>query len=145
VPPVAWEADPWLVLLGGVTDAADGRVARATRCTRFGRDLEGLVDACFAAAALRGAVRAGHLSPLPARLERGRLLAGAGYAAGAYFARARAPDRAVGEVQRLAAAIRMAALVAAGAGQRRGADGLLLTGSGLAIVGLWRATASRPA
>ncbi len=141
VPAVSQRADPWLVLLGGLTDAADGRVARATRCTRFGRDLEGLVDACFTAAALRAAVRAGELSPLPARVERARLLGGAGYAAGAYFVRGRAPDRTGGRIERLAAPVRVAALVAAGSGQRRGAGGLLLTGSGLAVVGLCRRTA----
>ncbi len=145
IPAVAHRGDPRIVLLGALTDAADGRVARATRCTRLGRDLEGLVDACFAVAALYGAVGVGGLSPLPARLERGRLLAGAGRAAGTYLIRGRAPDRAADRIERLAAPVRMAALLAAGSGRRRSADGLLLVGSALAIVGLSRRDSRRAA
>ncbi|MDQ6818909.1 MAG: hypothetical protein M3076_00995 [Actinomycetota bacterium] len=135
VPAVAQRAHPALVLVGALTDIADGRVARATRCTRLGRDLEGLVDACFAAAALRGAVRAGGLSPLPALLERVRLLAGVGYVSSAYFTSARAPDRVAGRGERFAAPVRMAGLIAAGLGRRKRADQLLLSGSALAIIG----------
>lgn len=85
VPAIAGRAEPTLLLLGALSDLADGRVARATRRTRLGRDLEGLVDACFFWAALRGAVRAGDLSPGPAAAERVRLLAGATYSSTVYF------------------------------------------------------------
>ena len=47
--------------LAGVTDALDGALARCAEPTRAGRDLEGLVDASFALAALRGLTRAGRL------------------------------------------------------------------------------------
>ncbi|MGH2895260.1 MAG: CDP-alcohol phosphatidyltransferase family protein, partial [Solirubrobacteraceae bacterium] len=95
VPAVSQYPHPSLLLIGAATDFADGVMARRTRCTRFGRDLEGLVDACFAAAALRALVRAGALSPLPAALEQARLLAGVAYSTGVYFATGRAPDREV--------------------------------------------------
>jgi len=61
VPVVADTPAPVLVLLGAATDLLDGPIARATVPTRAGRDLEGLVDACFAAGALRGLVRRGLL------------------------------------------------------------------------------------
>ena len=48
--------------LAFVTDALDGCIARATEPTRIGRDLEGLADWAFAAAALRGALRRDWLS-----------------------------------------------------------------------------------
>lgn len=138
VPAVAQRADPILVALGALTDVADGRVARATRCTRFGRDLEGLVDACFAAAALRGAARAGGVSRLPIAVEGTRLVAGTLYASAAYLAGGQAPDPTVRESGRGAAPVRMAALIAAGSGRRTLADGTLLTASIIAIAGLSR-------
>jgi phosphatidylglycerophosphate synthase len=133
VPAVAHRPAPTLVLIGAATDYADGAVARRTRCTRFGRDLEGLVDACFTTAALRGAVRHGDLSPLPATLEQARLAAGALYALTVYFAAGHAPDRTASRRGRHTAPLRMAATLAAGLGRRRLADGLLLTGSALAV------------
>jgi hypothetical protein len=138
VPAVAERADPILLLLGGLSDVADGRVARATRCTRFGRDLEGLVDACFTGAALRGAGRAGGLSPLPIASEGARLLAGALYASTAYFVEGRAPDPAVRSSGRGAAPLRLAGLVAAGAGRRRIADRLIATATVVAVAELLR-------
>jgi phosphatidylglycerophosphate synthase len=136
VPAVAEAGEPRLLLIGALTDLGDGHVARATRCTRFGRDLEGFVDACFFIAALRGAVAAGHLSPRAATLEAARLAAGSAYGAGAYFVTGRAPDRTVTRSGRSAAPVRSAALVAAGLGHRRLADRLLLTGTSVAIASL---------
>jgi len=135
VPAVARYPDPSLLLLGAATDFADGVLARRTRTTRFGRDLEGLADACFAVAALRAAVRTGVLSPLPAALEQTRLLAGVVYAAGVYFAGGHAPEPAVPSRGRGSAPVRMAALVAAGLGYRQLGDRLLVTGSALAVTG----------
>ena len=135
VPAVAQGAAPGLLLLGVATDLADGAVARRTRTTRLGRDLEGLIDACFAAAALRSSVRAGRLSRAPAVLEQGRLLAGGVYASIVYFTAGHAPDRARGRAGRRAAPVRMAGLLAGVLGRRRLADGLLLAGTALALVG----------
>lgn len=138
VPAVAHRADPWLLLLGGVTDVADGRVARATRCTRFGRDLEGLVDACFVAAALRGATRAGGVSPRPVAIEGARLMAGTLYASTAYLVTGRAPDPAVRSRGRVTAPLRLAGLIAAGAGRRALADRLIVAAAVVAVAELVR-------
>jgi len=129
VPAIAGRNEPTLLLLGALSDLADGRVARATRCTRLGRDLDGLVDACFFWAALRGAVRAGDLSPGPAAAELVRLLAGATYSSTVYFAAGRAPNPAVRRSGRAAAPVRLAGLVAGSLGRRALGDRLLLTGT----------------
>jgi phosphatidylglycerophosphate synthase len=136
VPAVAERADPVLVLLGGLTDVADGQVARATRCTRLGRDLEGLVDACFTGAALRGAARAGGVSLLPIASEAARLIAGTLYASTAYLVAGRAPDPAVRTSGRGAAPLRVAGLIAAGAGRRRVANRLIGAATVVAVVEL---------
>jgi hypothetical protein len=139
VPAVAVSPAPGLLLLGGLTDIADGHVARATRCTRWGRDLEGTVDACFTVAALRGAVRTQTLSRGPVWLERARLTAGFAYVSGAYFGGAAAPDRAIPHSARSAAPVRFAALIAAGTGRRRLGDRLLLASTTIAVVALAKA------
>lgn len=138
VPAVAQCPHPLLLLIGAATDFADGVLARRTRCTRFGRDLEGLADACFAAAALRAAARGGALSPLPAALEQTRLLAGVAHSVGVYFINGHAPERAVPGSERGAAPIRMAGLVAGGLGHRQLGDRLLGTGSALAAAAFLR-------
>lgn len=135
-PAVARYPHPSLLLIGAATDVADGVLARRTRTTRFGRDLEGLADACLSTAALRAAARTGALSPLPAALEQTRLLAGLAYSAGGYFARGHAPEPAVPSRGRGSAPVRMAGLVAAGLGHRRLGDRLLVAGSALAVAGL---------
>jgi len=135
VPAIAEGADPTLLVLGGLTDIADGRVARYTRCTRFGRDLEGLVDACFAAAALQGAARAGGVSTLPVFLERARLSAGAVWALSEYFAAGRAPDPVLRRSGRGAAPVRVAGLIAGGLGRRRLANRLLIAGTAISTIG----------
>lgn len=142
VPAVACDAAPALVMLGALSDLADGAVARHTRTTRLGRDLEGLVDACFTTAALSSSVRARRMSRFPVALELGRLMAGTGYAGAVYFAAAHAPDRALCGGGRGAAPIRMACLAAAGWGHRRLADRLLLTSTALAVAGFLRQAAA---
>ncbi|HET9073558.1 MAG TPA: hypothetical protein VFN48_03185 [Solirubrobacteraceae bacterium] len=139
VPAVADAADPRLVLLGALSDLGDGALARATRTTRLGRDLEGLADVCFGLAALAGAVRAGHVSPWAARLERGRLLAGIVYATGTYLVAGRAPDPALLRSGRDSAPLRAAALVVAGVGHRGVADRLLTLSSAVALAHTLRA------
>ncbi|MDQ2894274.1 MAG: CDP-alcohol phosphatidyltransferase family protein [Actinomycetota bacterium] len=136
VPAVARCPRPSLLLIGAATDFADGAMARRTRTTRFGRDLEGLVDACFAAAALRAAARTGALSPAPVVLEQTRLLAGVAYSTWVYFASGHAPEPTVHSRGRASAPVRMASLVAAGLGHRQLGDRLLVTGSALAMTAL---------
>jgi phosphatidylglycerophosphate synthase len=121
--------------LAGLTDVLDGRIARASAPTRAGRDLEGLVDACFAVAALGGAVRQGWLGRFAASAELARQGAGFAYALGVYFGRARPPDAAVARAARLTTPVRVAGLVAAGLGRRRAA-GLLVGGGAAASVAL---------
>ena len=137
VPLAARGAGPGLCLAAWGSDGLDGRLARAAEPTRLGRDLEGLVDACFAAAALRGARRTDTLSRWAVAGELARLGAGLGYALWVYFGRAEAPDPAVTRAARLTTPVRVAGLVAAGAGHRRAAGVLVAGGSlwGLAAVG----------
>jgi phosphatidylglycerophosphate synthase len=135
VPVVARDAAPVAVVIGALTDLGDGAVARRTRTTRLGRDLEGLVDACFTVAALSGAVRTGRVSRRAALLELARLAAGSGYAVAVYFGAGHAPRRTLSAGGRRAAPLRMAGLVAAGAGRRRLGDRLLYAGTALAVAG----------
>jgi len=53
VPVAAHAPTPLVCLAAGASDVLDGHLARADEPTRIGRDLEGLVDAAFAVAALR--------------------------------------------------------------------------------------------
>jgi phosphatidylglycerophosphate synthase len=112
-----------------VTDAFDGPLARRAEPTRAGRDLEGLVDACFVLAALRGLTHAGHLASAAALAEAGRVSAGVGYATFLYLGRARAPEARLVHAARSASAIRFAGLLAAAAGRRRLGSALLVSGS----------------
>ncbi len=143
VPAVAQDAGPGLVALGVATDLLDGAAARRTRITRLGRDLEGLVDACFTAAALRSSVRRGGISPRAAVLEQGRLALGAAYATAVYFTSGHPPDPVRGRGGRRAAPLRMAALIAAGRGRRRIADLLLVAGTALAVDRFLRSAPTR--
>jgi hypothetical protein len=94
VPVVAARPSPATCALGALSDVADGRLARAAgKPTRAGRDLEGLVDFCFAVAALRGLVRDGRLGRPVVAAEVARTSAGFGYALFAYFGRAERPRR----------------------------------------------------
>jgi phosphatidylglycerophosphate synthase len=138
VPVVARDCAAVPALIGALSDLADGAVARRTRTTRLGRDMEGLVDASFAVAAFRSAVRSRHMSPLPVRLELGRLAAGTGYLGWVYFATTHAPVHRTSVVEQRAAALRMASLVAAARGRRPLADRLLIGGTALASVGFLR-------
>lgn len=134
--PVAW-AEPRAVVVVAVaaSDALDGPLARRGEPTRIGRDLEGLVDACVAIAALRGATRTGRLGRRAAACEGVRLAAGLGYAVAVWFGRARPPDRRVLRPARATSPVRAAGLLAAGLGRRRAADALV-AGGALASVGI---------
>jgi hypothetical protein len=141
--PVALDAPtPLVCLVAAATDTLDGPAARRAGPTRAGRDLEGLVDACFAAAALRGARRRGWLGRAPVAGELARIGAGFAYAVGVWFGRAQPPPAALLHAARWSTALRVAGLVTAGRGRRRLADALLLAGSGLSLALLARAAAA---
>lgn len=136
VPAVAAEPSALLCSVGFATDALDGPLARATQPTRLGRDLEGLVDAAFAAAVLRGARRGASLSRASTAVEGLRLGAGLTYAVASYFGRARAPDADVLRAGRAVAPVRAAGLILAVSGRRRAGEALLWTGSIAGIAAL---------
>jgi len=134
---------PLVCALASATDTLDGPVARATVPTRAGRDLEGLVDACFAAAALRGARRRGWLGRHVVAGELVRIGAGFAFALGVYFGRAQPPPDDLVHAARATTTLRVGGLVMAGAGRRRAADALMLSGSALSLAMLARAMGSR--
>jgi len=141
--PVALDAPgPLVCLAAAATDTLDGPAARRAQPTRAGRDLEGLVDACFAAAALRGARRRGWLGRAPVTAELVRLAAGFLYAVGVWFGRAQPPPSDLLHAARWSTALRVAGLTTAGTGRRRLADALLLAGSALSLGLLGRALAA---
>ena len=131
VPVVADAAHPAAIMLGAASDGLDGRLARATRTTRAGRDFDGVVDSCFTVAALRGARRSGGLPAAAVGAELGRVGAGVAYAVRSYFGRAQTPSAAVLRSGRALAPVRAAGLMAAGTGRRRAA-GILVGGSAVA-------------
>ena len=134
VPLVARRPDAALVLAAWASDGLDGKLARATEPTRLGRDLEGLVDACFAVAALRGARRTDALPAWALSGELARLGGGFAYALWIYFGRADAPDPVVTKAARRTTPLRVAGLAAAGTG-RRGLGGALLGAGSLWSLG----------
>jgi len=129
VPAAFDEPAAWMCALAFVTDGLDGRLARASQPTRIGRDLEGLADWAFAAAALRGALARGWLGRGSAVGELLRLGAGLGYAVYVYFGSATAPDARVVHAARVTTPLRAAGLVAAALGRRRTADALVVGGA----------------
>lgn len=143
VPVAADGPRPALIVLGGATDVLDGIAARATVPTRAGRDLEGLVDVCFAVAALRGAVRRGQLGPAVAGVELTRLGAGFAYALVVYFGAGQRPDPTVLRAARLATPVRLGGVIAAACGRRRLGEAALLTGSLGSLLTLARALRRR--
>ena len=141
--PVALDSPtPLVCVLAAATDALDGPLARRAGPTRAGRDLEGLVDACFAAAALRGGLRRGWLPPVVAGAELMRMGTGVAYAVAVYFGHARPPRVDVLRAARAATAVRTAGLALAGTSRRR--TGVALLGVGWAVsVALVAASFSR--
>ena len=144
VPAAADTPAPWMCALAFATDGLDGRLARASQPTRIGRDLEGLADWAFAAAALRGAVRRGWLGRGAGAGELVRLTAGLGYALVVWFGSARAPDPRVLHAARVTTPVRAAGLMAAGLGHRRLAGALVAGGAGWSVVVIGRALLARP-
>lgn len=143
VPVVFAAPGPLVCAAGAATDVLDGVAARRSEPTRAGRDLEGLVDACFTAAAIGGLRRAGRIGGWPARAELLRLGCGAAYAVFGYLARAEPPDRELVRAARMSTAMRAGGLVVAATGRRRLGDGLLAAGCASSLGLLARAAAAR--
>lgn len=142
--PVALEAPTArLALAAFATDVLDGQLARATEPTRIGRDLEGLADSAFTAAALRGAVRRGWLAPTVAHAELARLGVGLAYALVVYFGAAQRPDPQVTRAARVTTPVRVAGVVAAAAGRPRAAAALVGGGAAWSAAAVARALARR--
>ena len=140
--PVALDTPtPLVCVAAAATDALDGPAARRAGPTRAGRDLEGLVDACFTAAALRGARRHGWLGRARWRASSPASAQASPTRVGVWFGRAHrrpgaAPRRALvdGAPGRRPPT--------AGRGRPRLADALLLAGSALSLGLLGRAVAA---
>jgi phosphatidylglycerophosphate synthase len=141
--PAATAPRAWHAPAAFTTDALDGRLARASVPTRAGRDLEGLADAAFAAAMLRGLHREGRLPPAAVAAELARLAVGVGYALWCYFGTAERPDEAVVRAGRVTTPLRAAGLLAAAAGRPRTGVRLLLSGSALSVGAVAVAVARR--
>ncbi|MEA2391275.1 MAG: hypothetical protein QOK31_1384 [Solirubrobacteraceae bacterium] len=139
VPVAAISPSPLVCGVAAASDVLDGRLAHRVGPTRIGRDLEGLVDACFGVAALRGARRAELVAPGVLGAELTRLGAGLGYALYVYFGRATAPDPRLIRAARLTTPVRAAGLVAAGLGYRRLAGYLLAGGAAAGLAATARA------
>jgi len=133
-----------LTLAAFATDVLDGRLARASEPTRIGRDLEGLADSAFAAAALRGAVRRRWLVPAVAHAEMARLSLGFAYALGVYFGSAQRPDPTVTRAARVTTPVRMAGIAVAGAGRPRLAAAMVGGGAVWSVGAMARALVRGP-
>ena len=143
VPAAADAPRPWICAVALATDGLDGRLARAATPTRLGRDLEGLADLAFAAAALRGARRRGWLGRAAASAELARIGAGLGYTLLVWLGTARAPDPHVLHAARMTTPLRAGGLLAAGLGRRRLADALVAGGSAWSAAATGRAVLRR--
>jgi phosphatidylglycerophosphate synthase len=120
---------PGVCLLAAVSDALDGPLARRRGATRAGRDLEGLVDACFTVAALAGARREGLVPGWAAGAEAVRISVGILYAVGSYFLAAEPPERSLIGAARPLSVARAGGLVIALAGRRRAGASILAAGA----------------
>jgi phosphatidylglycerophosphate synthase len=141
VPLAADDPTPLVCALGLASDALDGPLARrGGGATRAGRDLEGAVDAAFAAAVLRGAVRTRRLGAPAAALEGVRLGAGISFTFVSYFAAARAPAPGLTAAARATTPLRAAGLLAAASGRRRAGGALVSLG---ALAGMAAAAGAR--
>ena len=144
VPAVADDPSPLLHAVGFATDVLDGQLARASEPTRLGRDLEGLVDGAFTAAALRGAQRRGTIGHVAAGCEAVRLGVGLGCALNAYFGNAQPADPRLLRAGRVLAPVRAAGLIVAGLGRRRLGGALVIGGSAASALGAVAASRARP-
>jgi hypothetical protein len=129
--PLAWDRPTAAVCaVAGLTDALDGAFARRAEPTRVGRDFDGVVDACFGVAALRGALRHDLVGRRLVRAELARIGLGVGYGFGSYFRGLAPPDPVVTAAARALAPLRLAGLLALATARRRVGSALL--GAGMA-------------
>jgi phosphatidylglycerophosphate synthase len=139
VPAVLENPGPALCAAGFATDALDGVAARSLgEPTRAGRDLEGLADACFAAALLTGLRRRDAIGRTASAAELIRLCAGFSYSLAVYFGRADAPDRELTRAARPTTVVRAAGLVSAAAGRRKLGTALVASGCAASVALLGR-------
>jgi phosphatidylglycerophosphate synthase len=137
-PAVLEQPSPALCAAGFATDVLDGVAARSFgEPTRAGRDLEGLADACFAAALLAGLRRRDAIGRAASAAELMRLGAGFSYSLAVYFGRAQPPDRELTRAARPTTVVRAGGLVAAAAGRRGLGTALVAAGcaASVALVG----------
>ncbi|MHB8657320.1 MAG: hypothetical protein ACYC91_05100 [Solirubrobacteraceae bacterium] len=126
--PLAWNRPrTGSCALAALTDLLDGPLARYTEPTRAGRDLEGLVDACFAISALHGAGTQDMLARPAVRAESLRIVLGTMYGMRTYFLGIAAPDAAVTRAARPLSGLRAGGLLLATAGHRACASWLVGT------------------
>lgn len=125
-----------LLALAAASDLLDGRLARRTGSTRFGRDFDTLADLAFRAAAVRGAARAGWLPAAARRALLGRQVLLASGAAWHWFARSQRPPADTARLARWDAPPLLAGLALAAAGRRRAGGGLVVLSAGIGTVGL---------
>jgi len=134
--PFAWQRPTALACaVAGLTDALDGPLARRAEPTRGGRDFDSIIDACFAAAALRGALRHAQLDRHATGAEAAWLAIGVLHSLHGYFLELRTPGRPIAGPARVLAPLRMTGLACAAGGRRR-VGSALLAGGALASIAL---------
>lgn len=117
---------PTVIVIGGLTDWLDGRLARARGRTRLGRDLDTTADLLFLTNAALAARSAGRISPLAFGVLAARQGVGLAIALGAVFARARRPAI---RARPWGAALRIGGLTLCTVGARRLGTAMLIAGS----------------
>ena len=133
-----------LLAFASVTDLLDGRLARRRGPTRFGRDFDTLADLAFRAAALRGARRAGWLSPGPIRVLAARqtlLVCGSAWS---WLGHAQRPPLDATRLARWDAPPLIAGLALAALGRRRPGAVLITVAAIIGGAGLLRTTRAPP-
>jgi phosphatidylglycerophosphate synthase len=139
IPVVAEAPGPFVCALALASDGLDGALARASAPTRLGRDLEGVVDAAFAGAALRGAARRRSIGRGILAVEAARLAAAILYTLRSYLVTYGPPDRGLARAGRVSTPVRVAGIVAAQQGRRPIAGVLLWSAAAISAVAAVRA------
>lgn len=117
---------PTVILLGGLSDWLDGRVARRHGRTRLGRDLDTTADLAFLTAIALAGRAEGRIPPLGFAVLTVRHTLGLAVALGAVFGRARRPAI---RARPWGAALRIGGLAICATGARRPGTLILVAGS----------------